>query len=56
MSLSWWWLGVGAGLVAVLGGLHWVALDVLLDLGTRRADRWRDGRTATPGADPLPES
>jgi len=45
MSFSWWWLGAGAGVVAVLSGLHWTVLDLLLDqFGTRRSGRWPDRR------------
>jgi hypothetical protein len=52
MSLSWWLVGAGAGVIAVLGGLHWTILDLLLDrFGARRAGR----RAETSGTAPMLE-
>jgi hypothetical protein len=54
MLLSWWWLGAVVALVAVLGGLHWTFLDLLMDLGKRRTDWWREGGSDPSDAPDMP--
>jgi hypothetical protein len=54
MSLSWWWLGAVAMLVATLSGLHWTLLDLLLD---RFGAGWsRDGGAEPSDTPAMPQS
>jgi len=57
MSFPWWmWLVVVALPVALMSGLHWTLLDLLLDrVGTQRGERWRDRESESPETAAMPE-